>query len=118
MYTSTLLLALLPAAFAAPLIVPREGKLIPGKYIVKMNAGASKEELEQAKKLLSRVDFEYDFNGFVGFAGSAPSDGVAPLQKLDAVSLAIQILGDRYSDIWTGRMDPSGRRSPGLGLAL
>jgi hypothetical protein len=91
MYTSTLLLALLPAAFAAPLLAPRDAgaKLIPGKYIVKMKPEASKEDLEEAKKLLANTDFEYEFGGFNGFAGSASTSTVSKLQKLDTVGNSV-----------------------------
>jgi hypothetical protein len=89
MYTTTLLLALLPAVFAAPVITPRDAKLIPGKYIVKMKSDASKEDVEEAKKSFAKVDYEYDFAGFKGFAGEVPTDSVSTFEASDAVSASI-----------------------------
>ncbi|KAF2739732.1 subtilisin-like serine protease-like protein PR1A [Polyplosphaeria fusca] len=85
MYKS-LLLALLPYALGAPLITPRGSALVPGKYIVKFNAGVAKEKIDEAKALLANSpDHEYDFGGFTGFAGSISSTTVSKLQALDAV---------------------------------
>ncbi|KAF2468473.1 subtilisin-like serine protease-like protein PR1A [Lindgomyces ingoldianus] len=82
----SLLLALLPYALAAPVITPRGSTIIPGKYIVKMKAGASKASLEEAKALLAHSpDHEYGFGSFSGFAGKISDATVANLQKLDAV---------------------------------
>lgn len=90
MYTS-LLLALLPYALGAPLIIPRGSALVPGKFIVKFNAGAAKESIEEAKALLANSpDHEYDFGGFTGFAGSISSTTVSKLQTLDAVEFIQQ----------------------------
>lgn len=86
MYTASLLLALLPSAFAAPLIIPRDTTLIPGKYIVKMKSDASKADLDEAKALLANSpDHEYEFGGFNGFAGSVSATTVSKLQDLNAV---------------------------------
>jgi hypothetical protein len=86
MYTAALLLALLPAAFAAPLIVPRDVKLVPNKFIVKMKPEASKADLAKAKALLSKtVDHDYAFGGFNGFAGSMDKATVSKLQALKSV---------------------------------
>jgi hypothetical protein len=86
MYTSTLLLALLSAASAAPLLSTRNAKIIPNKYIVRIKSDASQADYEEAKKLLKTVEHEYDFGDFKGFAGEAPSDTVGTLQASDAVS--------------------------------
>ncbi|KAF2276748.1 subtilisin-like protease [Westerdykella ornata] len=87
MHIASFLLVLLPSALAAPLIVPRNAALVPGKYIVKMKPEASKKDLEQAKSLLATTpDFDYDFGDFSGFAGSVSAATVSKLQKLDAVS--------------------------------
>lgn len=117
MYTSTLLLALLPAAFAAPLLSQRAAKLIPNKYIVRMKNDASEADFEEAKKLLKSVEHEYDFGGFKGFAGEAKTDTVGTLQASDAVSALISKL--RHSILTLlGPMDPAGCRGQRLGLAF
>ncbi|KAF2116128.1 subtilisin-like serine protease-like protein PR1A [Lophiotrema nucula] len=83
---ASILLALLPTALAAPLIIPRDSALVPGKFIVKFNQGASSEQIEEAKSLLaSSPDHEYNFGGFEGFAGSISSSTVSKLQALDAI---------------------------------
>ncbi|KAF2706446.1 subtilisin-like serine protease-like protein PR1A [Pleomassaria siparia CBS 279.74] len=83
---SAILLALLPYVLAAPLIIPRDAQLLPGKFIVKMKAEASKESLEEAKGLLANSpDHEFDFGGFSGFSGSIAAATVTKLQALDAV---------------------------------
>ncbi|KAF2744712.1 subtilisin-like serine protease-like protein PR1A [Sporormia fimetaria CBS 119925] len=85
MYTS-FVLALLPSALAAPLIIPRGSALVPDKYIVKMKSDASKEDLENAKALLSNApDYDYEFGGFNGFAATVAPSTVTKLQKLNAV---------------------------------
>jgi hypothetical protein len=93
MYTASLLLALLPSAFAAPLLIPKDAELVPDKFIIKMIPDASKEDLEAAKALLSDApDFEYAFGGFNGFSGTASPSTVDELLKLDAVRLSFPIM--------------------------
>lgn len=85
MHTSVLL-ALLPYVLAAPLITPQGVQLVPGKFIVKLKAEATKENLEEAKALLTNApDHEFDFGGFTGFAGSISPATITKLQALDAV---------------------------------
>lgn len=82
----SILLALLPYVLAAPVIVPRDAKLVPGKFIVKLKAEATKENLEEAKALLtSAPDHEFDFSGFSGFSGSISPTTIKKLQALNAV---------------------------------
>lgn len=89
---SAIILALLPYVLAAPLIVPRGAALVPGKFIVKLKAEASKENLEEAKALLAKSpDHEYDFGGFTGFSGSVSASAIAKLQALDAVCVTGRI---------------------------
>jgi subtilisin family serine protease len=89
---SAILLSLLPYVLAAPLIVPRGAALVPGKFIVKLKADASKANLEEAKALLAKSpDHEFDFGGFTGFSGSVSPSGIAKLQALDAVRIAARI---------------------------
>jgi hypothetical protein len=83
---ATIFLALLPYVIAAPIITPRGSAIIPGKYIVKMKAGASKANFDAAKALLANSpQYEYGFGGFTGFAGKISDATVTKLQKLDAV---------------------------------
>ncbi|KAF2193522.1 subtilisin-like serine protease-like protein PR1A [Zopfia rhizophila CBS 207.26] len=83
---ASFLLALLPYALAAPVITPRESNIIPGKYIVKMKAEASKENLDEAVALLQKSpEHKYSFGGFNGFAGEIADATVEKLQKFDAV---------------------------------
>lgn len=90
MLSKSFLLALLPAAFAAPLIIPRDSTLIANKYIVKVKVGTTQSELEEAKGLLANApDFEYDFGTFKGFAGYLSPDAVAKLQASGAVCVPI-----------------------------
>lgn len=81
---SSVLLALLPAVFAAPLIKPRDATLIKDKYIVKFKGEVS--ALDDAKALIANTpDFEYSIIN--GFAGTLSEEEVAKLQALDSVSL-------------------------------
>jgi hypothetical protein len=83
---SALLLALLPAAFAAPLIKPR-APLVAGKYIVKFKGEIHTTAIDEAKaSLASAPDFEYSFGGFNGFAGTLSDEELAKLQASDSVS--------------------------------
>ncbi|KAF2258771.1 protease [Lojkania enalia] len=99
MYAS-ILLALLPYALGAPLIIPRGSALVPGKYIVKFNAHASKESVDEAKALLaSSPDHEYEFGGFNGFSGSVSPSALSRLQQLDAVEY-IQQDAEVHTQAW------------------
>ena len=85
---SSLLLALLPAAFAAPLIIPRDDTLIPGKYIVKFKGELSTTAIDDVKASIAETpDFTYSFGGFNGFAGTLSEEELANLQANDAVRL-------------------------------
>jgi hypothetical protein len=86
---TALLLTLLPFVLAAPapIITPRDAKIIPGKYIVKLKETAAKGKLDEAISLLSsKPDFKYGFGSFNGFAGKISDATVKKLQDLDAVS--------------------------------
>ncbi|KAF2874489.1 alkaline serine protease P32 [Massariosphaeria phaeospora] len=83
---SSLLLALIPTALAAPLIIPRDETLIPGKYIVKFKGEVVTAAHDEAKALVDGTpDFEYSFGGFNGFAGTLSDEALAQLQTLDSV---------------------------------
>ncbi|AEO63696.1 757f3bf4-079b-4659-8909-cf4dae84328f [Thermothielavioides terrestris] len=79
MHLTTVLLALLPAAFAAPtaeplekrapLIAARAGRKVPGKYVVVMKDGVSEDSLLEAVAKLESPDHVYRSGKFKGFAG-------------------------------------------------
>ncbi|KAF2020972.1 subtilisin-like serine protease-like protein PR1A [Aaosphaeria arxii CBS 175.79] len=100
MFSKSIILALLPAAFAAPLIIPRDETLIPNKYIVKLKPDASIADVEAAQGLLANApDFEYDFGGFRGFAGYLSPDAVTKLQDSGAVEW-IQQDAEVHTQTW------------------
>lgn len=80
------LLALLPAAFAAPLVKVKRDDVIEGKFIVKLVGDISTfAETELKNSLASTPDHEYTIPGFRGFAGSLSSGEVAQLQASSQV---------------------------------
>ncbi|CAI6320168.1 unnamed protein product [Periconia digitata] len=83
MYKS-LFLSLLPAAFAAPLVTPRDASIIPGKYIVKFKGEMSANAVsEVTASIAKKPDFTY--NIFNGFAGSLSDEEVANLKANPSV---------------------------------
>lgn len=83
---SSLLLALLPAAFAAPLLKSRDATLIAGKYIVKFKGDMHTSAIDEVKaSLASAPDFDYAFTGFNGFAGTLSDEELAKLKASDSV---------------------------------
>lgn len=91
----SLLLALLPAVLAlpAPVIVPRAGTPIPGRYIVKVKNENVENLINNALKLLTKdPQHVYKFGGFGGFSADITDDIVNRLRNLPGVS-------DAYSDI-------------------
>ncbi|CBX91628.1 similar to subtilisin-like serine protease PR1A [Plenodomus lingam JN3] len=79
----SILLALLPVALAlpAPVIVPRAGSPIPGKFIVKMKNENLEELINSALKLLNKDPAHvYNFGGFGGFAAEM-NDGLVQLLR-------------------------------------
>ncbi|KAF2706449.1 subtilisin-like serine protease-like protein PR1A [Pleomassaria siparia CBS 279.74] len=79
-------LAALPLALAAPIITPRAGTVIPGKYIVKFKEDAVGDFVEAALKLLSNSpDHVYGFGKYNGFAGTISDSLVQVIAALDAV---------------------------------
>jgi len=98
MHFSIALLALLPAALAAPapaaetldkrapIIAARAGQVLPGKYVIKLKNGVSDDALEAAiGKLKSKADHVYRSNKFKGFAGKLEAD------VLDAIRLLPEV---------------------------
>jgi hypothetical protein len=85
----SLLLAVLPVAlaFPAPVIVPRAGSPIPGRYIVKMENQNLEKVHKAALKLLKKdPKHVYKFANFGGFAADIGDDVVELLRKLPGVS--------------------------------
>lgn len=86
---SATLLSILPMAMAAPsirsspapLIVPRGGRHIEGKYIVRMKDDVVSASVESAVSSLStKADYQYR-RGFTGFAGSLTQEELTKLQN-------------------------------------
>jgi subtilisin family serine protease len=86
----SLLLSLLPAlalAAPAPIIQPRAGSPIPGRYIVRLKNENLQNVLENALKLLSKDPAHvYQFEGFTGFAAEINDNIVKLLQAFPGVS--------------------------------
>lgn len=85
----SLLISLLPVALAlpAPVIVPRAGTPIPGRYIVKMKNQNLQTVINNALKLLRKDPAHvYNFGGFGGFAADMADDIVDLLRNLPGVS--------------------------------
>jgi subtilisin family serine protease len=85
----TLLLSLLPAlaaALPAPVLEPRAGTPIPGKYIVKLQNQNIQKFLETALSYLKKDPAHvYQFGNFGGFAAEMSDDIVKVLQNLPGV---------------------------------
>lgn len=87
----SVLLVLLPAAFAAPLVKVKRDDVIEGKFIVKLVGDISTfAETELKNSLASIPDHEYTIPGFRGFAGSLSSEEVAQLQASSQVEFIEQ----------------------------
>ncbi|KAI0527876.1 subtilisin-like protease PR1K [Xylaria bambusicola] len=91
---SAAIIAALPLALAAPskraspapLLKPRSGDIIEGKYIVKMRAGSDVSILESHKSLVAnKVDYTYNSHKFTGFAVSMTEEEVKALQDMPDV---------------------------------
>ncbi|OCK80105.1 subtilisin-like serine protease-like protein PR1A [Lepidopterella palustris CBS 459.81] len=81
-----LLLPVLPLAFAAPILTPRAGQVIPGKYIIKMKSDAAQELLDEALSFLEcEADHVYGFGDFKGFAGQLSDSLVQLIAALPGV---------------------------------
>jgi len=103
MHFSTALLALLPAALAAPTAEPldkrapiisaRAGHVVPGKYIIKLKEGTSDDALEAAVGKLgkSKADHVYRNRKFKGFAGKVEAALLEELRALPEVSTRLRV---------------------------
>ncbi|KAK4234096.1 peptidase S8/S53 domain-containing protein [Achaetomium macrosporum] len=95
MHFPTALLALLPAAFAAPtaepldkrapVIAAQAGRVVPGKYVVKLKEGASDDALDKAVSKLSKTDHVYRGRKFKGFAGKLEGSLLDEIRALPEV---------------------------------
>jgi hypothetical protein len=86
----SVLLALLPLALAAPapMIVPRAGSPIPGRFIVKMKNENLQQLVDTALKLLRKDPAHvYKFGSFGGFAADMADDIVELIRNLPGVSV-------------------------------
>lgn len=84
-----LLLTILPTVIlAAPIVTPRAGTVIPGKYIVKFkDAEVSTAAVESAINLLSESpEHVYSIGKFRGFAGKISDAALKDIQALPNVS--------------------------------
>jgi hypothetical protein len=85
----SLLLSLLPLVLAAPapMVLPRAGSPIPGRYIVKMKNQDLQQLIETALKLLKKDPAHvYGFGNFGGFAADMADDMVELMRNLPGVS--------------------------------
>ena len=81
-----ILATILPLALAAPVLKPRAGHAIPGKYIVKMKNDALQDVVEEALKFLSKgPDHVYGFGKYKGFSAEIADDIVDLLSNLPFV---------------------------------
>lgn len=75
-----------PVPEPAPLLEPRQGKTIPGKYIVKMRDAGALNTLTAAIKLSdSRPDHVYRIDKFQGFAATLNASQITTLRLLPTV---------------------------------
>ncbi|KAF2657879.1 subtilisin-like serine protease-like protein PR1A [Lophiostoma macrostomum CBS 122681] len=82
----SILLAALPLAFAAPIITPRAGQIIPGKYIIKLKNDAVQALASEALDLLdSEPEHKWDFGGFKGFGAEISDEIVEKIAALPGV---------------------------------
>jgi len=84
----SLLLALLPVVLAlpAPVILPRAGSAIPGKYIIKLKNENTEELIKGALKLLNKDPAHvYNFGKFAGFAAELDDNLVQIIRSFPGV---------------------------------
>lgn len=81
-----LLLALLPLVLGAPIVTPRAGTVIPGKYIVKFKDAEITTTVENALNLLEKAPAHvYGMGKFKGFAAEMSEDILKLVQALPSV---------------------------------
>lgn len=80
------LAAVVPFAIAAPVITPRVGQVIPGKYIVKFKNDALQDVVEGALNMLQKSpDHVFGFGKYKGISGEISDSVVELLAKLPGV---------------------------------
>lgn len=92
-------LALLPLALAAPapIIIPRAGSPIPGRFIVKMKNENLQQLVDSTLKLLRKDPAHvYKFAGFGGFAADMADDMVDLIRNLPGVNVSSYSLKALY----------------------
>lgn len=102
MYTS-LLLALAPAVLAAPLI--EQSNPIPGKYIVKFKDDSITTLDTIKSEIANAPQFEYNLDGFKGFAGALSTDEITKLQASSSVSGHDYLVGLYSGDLYSHSPD-------------
>ncbi|KAF2874492.1 subtilisin-like serine protease-like protein PR1A [Massariosphaeria phaeospora] len=105
-----ILLAALPVVFAAPVIVPRAGTPIPGKYIVKFkNDIVTTSLFDDALSLLKeKPEHTFSFGKYRGFSGKISDDVVAKIKNLPSVEYIEQ---DAIVKHYLGEVDTIQKRA-------
>ena len=82
-------LAFLPLVLGAPVITPRAGQVIPGRYIVKFKeSDFSTSAINNALALLPKAPAHtYNLKNFKGFAGELDDETVKAIAALSNVSV-------------------------------
>lgn len=98
-------LAFLPLVLGAPVITPRAGQVIPGRYIVKFKDGDfTTSAVNSALALLPAAPAHtYTLNNFKGFAGELSDELVKVIAALPNVSTA-KLWNDRVLRQCQGRV--------------
>ncbi|KAF3033452.1 subtilisin-like serine protease [Didymella heteroderae] len=106
----------------APLLEPRQGTTIPGKYIVKMKDASGQDTINLALKLLNKpADQVYRIGVFQGFAAALSDSDVQKLRQMPTVQ---HIEKDaRFKADWAGdhvevlqKRTLTGQSAPSWGL--
>jgi hypothetical protein len=99
-YTA-LLAAILPLVYGAPVLYPRAGQAVPGKWIVKMNNDVLEDIVEEALNLLTKEpEHRYAFGNYQGFAAEISDDIVEILSNLPGVRSTLGAI--KISSVLTG----------------
>jgi hypothetical protein len=87
------LLALVPLAIAAPVLTPREGTVVPNRYIVKFKDAEISTAVDLAISLLPKAPRHvYSFGKFKGFAAEFDESVLKTIKALPSVSSLQQLL--------------------------
>jgi hypothetical protein len=100
---AALIAAILPLAFGAPVIYPRAGQAVPGKWIVKMNNDVLDDIVEEALKFLTKEpEHVYGFGKYKGFAAEISDDIVELLSNLPGVRSSLGAIESANSLTYPG----------------